>query len=405
MSQFANQHKQTGWSQLGFILFVLMSSLLLNIASASEPRTPDNAEEILETLPVLSVKDSSLLKSLRQQLHASPKDISLATQLATLYINAARSNSDARYYGYAQAVLKPWWKNKKPPPKVLFLRATIQQHHHQYTQAMSDLKRLLKYQPRHAQAWLTLSTIQLVKGDYVSARAGCSALARTASAWLSSLCHSQIWSLTGSAERAYKLQQVLALQVRSNPKLLKWVLGLSAEIALRLGNKTQAEKHFNAALKLPVRDAYLLRVFSDYLLAENRPAKVLEILKNETQDDALLLRLALAAKQVKHFSLQTRYQNLLQSRYKAARLRGSKLHERDEALYLLEFSGDKKKALKLALNNWGIQREPDDALILLRAAKANDSLNEIKRVRSWVEQNKLQDLRLSALLDQPKGKY
>lgn len=402
MLTFANHHKLTGWSQLGFTL-VLVTSGLLNTVIASEPRTPDSGEEILETLPTLSTQDSTRLKLLRQKLNSSPDNISLSTQLATLYINTARTNSDARYYGYAQAVLKPWWDKNSPPTDILFLRATLQQHHHQYRQAISDLKQLLKHQPRHAQAWLTLSTIQQVQGDYVSASTGCSALARTASAWLSSLCHSQIWSLTGSADRAYKLQQALAIQVSSNPKLLKWVLGLSAETALRLGNRDQAEKHFNIARALPIRDAYLLRVYSDFLLTENRPEKVLTLLKDETQDDALLLRLAIAAKQGNKISLQKRYQKLLQSRYKAARLRGSKLHERDEALYLLEFSKNKKKALKLALDNWGIQREPDDVLILLRAAIANNSTSEIQMVREWVKQNKLQDIRLTTLLNQPQG--
>ncbi len=383
-----------------------MYSAVISIANTAQasPRTPVDGEEVLEILPSSVNNESAKLKALRKQLKLHPSNISLASQLATAYIQTARVNSDSRYYGYAKAVLKPWWEKQHPPQEVLFLRATLQQHQHQYAQATSDLKQLLKQQPRYTQGWLTLSIIQQLQGKYPEARASCSALARTtstASVWLSSLCHSQILSLTGSAERAYKLQQVLALQVNSNQhELRQWVLGLSAETASRLGNAKQTEKHFKQALSLPIRDAYLLRNYSDYLIAEKRPQDVLKLLRDETKDDALLLRLAIAAKYASENQLMEKYKQLLESRYKAASLRGSKLHERDEALYLLEFDGDKKKALKLALANWQIQREPDDALILLRASVANQFHSGVQMIREWVNKTKLQDVRLEKRLNQ-----
>ncbi len=407
---------RSGWSctSCGFTLFFILYGAVTSVVNTAQasPRTPVDGEEVLETLPFSVNNESAQLKELRKQLKLHPTYISLASQLATAYIQTARVNSDSRYYGYAKAVLKPWWEKQRPPQEVLFLRATLQQHQHKYTQATSDLKQLLKQQPRHTQAWLTLSIIQQLQGEYPAARASCSALARTsstASVWLSSLCHSQILSLTGSAERAHKLQQVLALQVNSNQhELRQWVLGLSAETASRLGNAEQAEKYFKQALALPLRDAYLLRNYSDYLIAEGRSQEVLKLLKDETKDDALLLRLAIAAKYASESRLMEKYKRLLESCYKAASLRGSKLHERDEALYLLEFGGDEKRALKLALANWEIQREPDDALILLRASVANQFDSGIQTIRDWLSQTKLQDVRLENLLglykqDQQKG--
>ncbi len=393
----------------GFTLCFLIFGVVCGVFNTaySAPRTPVNDDEVLEKLPTSLNNESNNIRQLRKKLNLSPNNITLASQLATAYIRIARINSDSRYYGYAKAALKPWWKQQNPPTEVLFLRATLRQHQHQYSAAINDLKQLLKKQPRHTQAWLTLATIQQLQGKYTLARASCSALARTAStasAWLSSLCHSQILSFTGSAERAYQLQQVLALQVSSKQaELLQWVSGMSAETAWRLGHLKQAEKLYTAALALPIRDAYLLRTYSDFLIAEKRPEEVLTLLKNETHDDALLLRLAIAAN---HANKQTRvneYQTLLKARYKAAHLLSSKLHERDEALYQLEFGGDIKKALKLALDNWDIQREPDDALILLRAAIANKSSSSIEKIHNWIKQNKLEDIRLEKLLNQQKG--
>lgn len=390
------------WSHYGSALFILLGSFIMNAGAA--PRTPVDNDEVLESLSTSTLQGSNEIKTIRDQFNNQPTNVGLASKLATAYIQIARENTDVRYYSYAQAILKPWWQKKHPPSEILFLRATLKQQRHQFVNAVQDLKQLIKIQPRHTQAWLTLSIVQQVQGEYLAARASCSALARIASSWFSSLCHSQVLGLTGAAERAYQLQQALALQMSSSqPELQQWVLSLCAETASRLGYKEKAENHFKEALALPLRDAYLLRAYSDFLLADKRPAEVIKLLKSETQDDALLLRLAIATKDAHKNKLSTTYQQQLRSRYKAAYLRGSKLHGRDEALFLLQFNGDKKKALTLALQNWQVQHEPDDALILLRASIANQSSSGVKKVRDWIAHNKLQDIRLDELLKQYSG--
>ena len=415
------KRRKAEWSSYHFTLLFMISLFFLLVTSNlfATPRTPSNGDEIITTLPN-SQKHSKKIQSLRQQLAANPGDAYIAEQLATHYIQIARTSSDNRYYGYAKAVLKPWLSPEQhaekkgissppPPAEIVFLQAVLQQHEHQYTKAKATLKMLIQKQPRHSQAWLTLSIIQQLQGDYTSARGSCAALGKVASSWLSSLCYSQIMSLTGSAERALTLQQALALQLGSNhsnnTKTLQWVLGLSAETAYRLGDTNQAKTLFEKAIALSQRDAYLLRVYSDFLLTNNQPQPVLKLLKNETHDDALLLRLAIAAKSANVEKLSQRYQKMLISRYEAARLRNSSLHERDEALFLLEFSHTQlalKKALALAKDNWKIQKEPDDALILLRAAIANQSSVDLQTIQNWIKTNQLQDVRITKLLNQPK---
>ena len=425
-------HKTIKWSLLGFTLFFTLSLIALFIfggvldagkhkAYAAEPYTPTNKSEILETLKLSNIKNSAILNKIREQFKAAPESIKLASQLAKLYIEIARENTDVRYYGYAEAVLARWWYQEKPPTDVFLLRATLNQQKHDYAKAIGDLKLLIKQQPNHVQAWLTLSIIQQVRGDYPSTRASCSALSRaeakSGSSWLSRLCHSQVLGLTGSAERAFKIQQSILLQLgNSQPDLLQWVLGINAETALRLGRKKQAEALFKKALAINLRDAYILRVYSDFLLDENRVTEVLSLLKDEEQDSTLLLRLAIAAKQsALQESRQTsrqksrkstvieKYQRLLESRFKAAKLRGSKLHERDEALYLLEFNllevnGSLNKGLKLVRDNWNLQKEPDDALILLRLALKSNSEKDIQIIRDWMFKTKLEDPRILRLL-------
>ncbi len=395
---FLNHKSKTVWSHFGFSLLLLFS--LVSYSFAGEPRIPINDGEILASITSSNTNDSAKLKSLRKQLKASPDNIVLASKLARAYIEIAREFTDVRYYGYAQAVLKPWWEKQNPPSEVLLLRATLNQQKHEYERALDDLKQLIKRQPKNTQAWLTLSIIQQVRGDYKSARASCSALSRSNSSWLSTLCYSQVLGLTGSAERAYNMQQAIALQLgKARPDLLQWVVGISAETALRLGNNKDAEKLFKQALALPVRDAYLLRVYSDFLLETNRAGEVVTLLNDEEGDTALLLRLAIASRNTDSDSENAkRYQYLIESRFKAASLRASKLHERDEALYLLTFDRDLDKALTLAKENWKTQKEPDDALILLRLAVATQSIEDIKTIRDWIQETQLQDIRIERLL-------
>jgi hypothetical protein len=246
--------------------------------------------------------------------------------------------------------------------------------------------------------------VQLVRGDYPAARKDCSALALQSSTWFAALCHSQIMSLTGDADRAYRLQTTLLPQLGSNQaeqmELRQWVLTLLGETAWRLGKLAEAEQHFRAAIQIPRRDNYLLRVYSNFLLEQQRPQEVITLLQDKSGDDALLLRLALASRDAHNAADTARYRQMLDDRYEAARLRGSTLHARDEALYLLEFNGDKAKALQLAQTNWDMQKEPEDTQLLLQAALANQQASAAAPVQAWLASHKQQDFRFNLLLNQ-----
>jgi predicted Zn-dependent protease len=145
-------------------------------------------------------------------------------------------------------------------------------------------------------------------------------------------------SQDGDAERAYRLQTTLLPQLgKDQVELRQWVLTLLGETAARIGKAPEAGQHFRAALAEPRRDHYLLRVYSDFLISQQRPQEVITLLQDKTSDDALLLRLAIASRDARQTADTTRYQALLKARYEAARLRGSNLHAEDEALYARTF--------------------------------------------------------------------
>lgn len=387
----------------GAVLFLCLTLGLPAFAQAT-PHIPATDTEVLEVLPTQLSGNNDALNRLRAQWRANPEDIATVTALARLYLESGREQADPRYYGYAEALLEPWWQQTHPPTDIHLLRAIIRQYQHEYDAALTDLHQIVQRNPGLSQAWLTLATIQWVRGDYPEARKSCSALARQASTWLTALCHSQIMSLTGDAERAYRLQITLLPQLGTEQvELSQWLQTLLAETAWKLGKLPEAGQHFAAAIAEPRRDDYLLRVYSNFLLSQKRPQEVIQLLQDKTGDDALLLRLAIASRDAGQTTAATRYRQMLEDRYEAARLRGSTLHARDQALYLLEFGGDKARALQLAQDNWAMQKEPEDTELLLQAALANQQASAAAPVQAWLAGHKQQDFRLQPLLKQLSG--
>lgn len=380
--------------------FSLLLAIGLVTPALATAITPSDDTLVLEVLPRSWQAESAILKRLRQQWQAQPNQADTAERLARHYIERGREQADSRYYGYAEAVLKPWANDTTIPANLLLLRATLNQQAHHYEQALQELNQLVQQHPNHTQGWLTLAVIQTVRGDYQSAQQSCKQLAET-SAWYASLCLSQVLSLTGQAESAYQLQTQLLTSLKPEQvELRQWLNTLLGETAWRLGETKTAQQHFQAALAEPRSDHYLLRVYSDYLLTQQRPQEVVELLKDKLSDDALLLRMVLASQALQQSAETQRYQQQLEARYAAARLRGSQLHERDEVLYLLTFQGDPARALVLAKANWSVQKETEDTQLLLRAALANKDYATAQQVRAWLIAQKQQDIRLKPLLDQ-----
>lgn len=377
----------------GLTLWLVMGLTTSVYATAHIPAQDDI---ILEKLPTEWLKASTSTKQLREAWQMQPEQPAAVQALAQHYIEIGREQADPRYYGYAEALLKPW-KDKPLPNELLFLRAHLHQHAHRYDVALQDLKQLLQQQPSHSQAWLTQAMIQSVQGDYTAAKQSCHNLANQ-DTWSASLCYSHVMALTGQAEQAYALQLSLSPTLKpEEPALHQWLQTLLAETAWRLGNNTLADQHFQKALAQPRRDTYLLRVYSDFLLAENRPESVIPLLQDNLTDGSLLLRMALASQQLKQDENTQKYRSQLEARYTAIRLRGDS-PERDTALYLLAFEGDKAQALQIAQANWQIQKEPEDTVLLLQAALANQDWQTLKQLRDWLANNQQQDQRYKALL-------
>lgn len=377
-------------------LAVLVVGLWMEWAAAT-PFIPQDDAQVLERLPVAGASEQQELRRMRTGLAADPNNLEQAVRLADRYLEIGRRSAEPRYFGYAQAALEPWWRQTQPPAGVLLLRATLRQQRHDFAGALTDLDQLLQVQPGNAQAWLTRAVILQVQGDYAQALRGCLPLLRLASRLIATACLSSVGSLAGKAQKSYQvLRQTLENYPTGAVEERLWALTTLAEIAVRLGDDQAAEQHFRQALGLGVRDSYLLGAYADFLLDHDRAAEVMELLKEDTRADALLLRLALAERRLDLPSWQA-HREALGERFAAVRRRGESTHLGAEARFTLYLLNDPGNALSLAQANWAVQREPQDARLVLETALAAAAPAAARPVLDWLARSGLEDVRLAAL--------
>lgn len=279
------------------------------------------------------------------------------------------------------------------------MRAILYQNRHEFGRALTDLSAALARQPQLAQAWLTRAVILQVQGDYPAAIKNCLPLIRLSSNLLAAACIHSVLGLSGQAEFAYqKLNQTLASAQGNESKKL-WVCVILAEMAEQLGKVPEAESHYREALALKQKTGYLLASYADFLLDRGRPAEVIDLLRDETRADNLLLRLALAEQQLDSPTLAGHI-DMLKARFSANRLRGDTSHQGDEARFALHLLKAPVRALELAQANWTVQREPRDLRILLEAARAVENVAAAQPGLDFLSRNRLQDVRLDGLIAQ-----
>jgi hypothetical protein len=406
----AAAHRAAGRRRLTTLLaaVLLPAGLFTTTASISDDsvitrHTSSTAQpgdnEVLTVLPQRLFGAEASWEALREAAAAKPDDPIAAAALARAYIDFARSQSEPRYLGYARAALARWWDSAEPPSDVLLLRGTLHQNQHRFAAAQTDLTQLLRRNPRNAQAWLTLATVQRVSGAHRDALRSCLALPQLAGDFIASNCLAGVLGLSGNAEQGMALLSGLAAQAARQPAgLQQWRLRQMGELAERLGDTQAALDHYRAALAVGHRAPYLLRATADLLRRSGNAAEALALVENETRDDALLLQAALASRALGQSQRASEYADQLALRLSEAALRGSILHQGLAAQHALAFAGDAARALQLAQANWQAQKEPADAQLLAEAALAAGDTATLAELRDWLTRSRLQAPRLSALL-------
>ncbi len=384
--------------------FLVSLALMLITASVwagdnRMPYTPASADAILQHVPASTDPRVRLFDQLRADARARPKDMQRALKLADAYIGYGRSTGDARYLGRAQAVIDPWMQQKPIPVPVVLSHAIILQSRHFFSESRTELKSILVRDPGNVQAWLTLATVAMVQGDYVTANDSCVHLDNVGGDFYGQLCTAQLRALTGHAKQAYVLLSLIEDPGPKAPVAVKaYVEGLLADTAKRLGNNDQAEAHFKAALQLTPGDNFLLADYGDFLLDRGRPREVIALLKDYTESDTSFLRLVYAEAVLGSPDMQRDISDM-QARFAAMDRRGSHVYRREEAGFELYLRHDPAGALKLAEQNWTVQRAPEDVRVFLEAALAAGQPQAAQPVLDLLAISHLEDPPVNRLVD------
>jgi tetratricopeptide (TPR) repeat protein len=369
---------------------LMAAALLLTSVVVAKPYQPADDRQVLAVIPA-GARHAEL--SARDLAHTR---VDVALRLATFYIKQARISGDLRFLGYADAVLQPWLAGQQQSADALVLHATVLQSRHEFVGALQVIEQALRLRADDPQAWLTRATIQRVLGNYDEALLACQELKPRAGDEVIELCTQSLRGLTGDLAAAYA--RISKLSSQNMPAAERaWRDSELGEMAVRLGDDMQAEHWFQNGLRFAPDDFYIEAAYADLLLRNRRAAAALTLLKGQDSIEPLLLRIAIAQKQLNHPGMASS-RTRLDAAFAAEAQRGEGIHRREQARFLLEVQEQPQAALQVALANWQVQHETDDVLVLLRAAQAAGKPALAQPTREFVRVHKLEDVRIDAML-------
>lgn len=363
----------------GFLLV-----LLIPLAGIAAPFIPATDDVVLEHLalrrndPIRREQEA-----LSKMLARAPQNLDVAVRLAQLHLGRARREADPRQLGQAQSALSRWWDEPAPPVAVLLLRATIRQTLHEFPASLADLRQAVTRDPRNAQAWLTLATVQQVTGDLAGARQSCEALTALTQPFIATTCTAAVDAGSGHATKAHEDLASVLNRESMPPPIRAWAHTLQAELDERLDRDRDAEIGYKSALAADPSDAYATAAYADLLLRAGRPAEARRLIPANTPSDPLLLRVAIASSMAGDADREA-VAKQMRERFAASAARGDSVHMREEARFELEVEKNPSRAAALAKANWKVQKEPADLSILARAGLAAKDLEAVREVRAWL---------------------
>ncbi len=369
-----------------FMAAALAAAVMVMQPAHAAPYIPNSTDEVLTDLPAGARHASAATRAL------SLSRLEIALPVAQFDIARARATGDLRYLGYAQAALAPWMRTTPVPTQVLVLDATILQSRHAFGPALVELDHALAQRPDDPQGWLTRATVLRVLGRFDEAQASCRRLADAADPAITTLCVQSLRSLTGNLKSAYATVAALPEQALP-PEARAWRFSELGEMAERLGDDAAAERWLRLGLAVAPDDLYMCSALADVLLRQQRPAETVQLLNGLDSMEPMLLRLAIAHRMLRD-PLARSSAALLGGEFDLEQQRGDVVHRREQARYFLDVAPQPQAALAAALANWQVQREPDDILVLLRAAQAAGQPDAAAPVREFLRRQHLEDVRL-----------
>jgi len=375
--------------RIGFALF--LSCGLWCAALAQDAAGPRRFRPADPNYVVLAVAPARLSDS-------SPGSAQDAGRVAANYLDLARSAREPRYFGRAEAALRPWIAGTHPAPGLLLLQADILQNRHDFTGARQLLDRVLAADPDAPRAHLMRATLLMVRGEPGRARGDCAALMGLGQTGVGMVCLAQSLAGTGRIERAQSVVDgVLSRGELREPATLAWAQATLGDFAARRGDIAAAKTHLQAAFAATPQDESVRSALADVLLASGQPDEALRVVDLPHPSVGLLVRRLLAQTtqgKVDRDATLAQLKELL--RLEAER--GERVHLREETLLALGTGRNPKETLQLAQANFAVQREPIDARLLARAALDAHDTGALHELTQWRASSGFKDRLVDSLL-------
>jgi len=349
--------------------------LMLNLQAYAEPYTPTSGDDIIAHW---AAPTNDALQSIKTAARLKPNDPTTIVALANSYLAQASQPGQSRFYGLAQAALKPLIEQNLADKNVWLVWAQVQQHQHNFIVAQEAIAKVLNEEPANENANLLAARIYVIQEKPLAARNSCLKLLGSADLLTVTACSLEANSylhpddLKNSYEQLAKLVNAQGLP---KDERATWLIQLLADFAMRSDDPTSAAAWL--AQRLDNASVNYLAQWADVQLALNNNQAVLTQLTTivtaaPEMDDALLMRLALAEKKLNQ---QNHWQSLLTERVQLREQRQDSLHASELALYYLDINPNSQKALYWAKTNFANTREYNDKKLLARAEQANASNN------------------------------
>jgi tetratricopeptide (TPR) repeat protein len=364
---------------------IALAVTVVLVVGREQLRLPSNIkdETVVARLGTAGSPYPPELRAAALRARERPADPTAAVKAAHQYLDYGRAAGDARFAGAALGVLEPWLN--KPDPEVLNLAADARQYGHDFEGAVVLLDAATKVNPRDAQALLTRANIRVVQGRFRDAEADCLNLARARRADLAILCDTTSKALLAEGPGAYtQLERTVAVKAMDDA-LMGYAHSLLAEMARFLAAPDQAEPHFIIARKASPADLRTMMIYADFLLAQGRPKEALEQLAGAPQTDSILVRQAEAHMALGEAADVERIVSQLGGRFEEQSRMGETAHAREAARFWLNIANRPSQALEAAQANWTNQRELEDAILLLRSARAAGRPEAAQPVLDWAK--------------------
>jgi tetratricopeptide (TPR) repeat protein len=338
-------------------LFSLLLFIYSSRVFSSEPFVPDSSAFVVAKWPLQT------------------SALNVSNQIQNLLNNASYPGNSPNY-SIAASLLKQSSVDDVSVMDRLYYDAVIKQHYHRFEESKELLLTLLKGQSKNPNALLLLSNMYSVLGEHELAEKMCIRLISIAPQSFVVTCVLNVRAQDGDVESSLEQLSVFLknndLSGESNEGLAIWSAEILASLARANGDLKRAQKILGPYTNKKVPVSFWV-LWSDIQLELDKPERVRNriesIVKSSlNQDDALILRLALAEQRL--VPLKSVWLEKVRARIGLRELRNDTEHAFDIALYYYFIEREYQKAHSWALINWDQAKLLDDKNLLMMTQDA-----------------------------------